>query len=164
MIRLASFPMESPTALPRHDLSGCRALPGSSLTRSIKQPSRRILGGDVRRLERVDQAIDRGEIDLDLPALVALGRDAVDPPGRLVAEGVAADAGVVPVGHEHRAIGRGAGIDGPEPRVVAAKEDLVFGPERGPLASHREEVDLAGAGVDLEDRALVFAPASSSPS
>ena len=124
---------------------------------------RGVLGGDVRRLERGDQALGRGEIGLGLLALVPLGRDAVDPPGRLVAEGVAADARVVPVGDEDRAIGRGAGIDGPEPRVVAGQEDLVLGPERGPLAGEREEVDLPRAGVDLEHRAAVLVRAAARP-
>src|SRR5262249_12612384 len=90
-----------------------------------------------------------------LAGLVPLGGDAIDPPGRLIAEGMAADARVVPVGHEHRAIGRRAGVDGPEPRVVAAEEDLVLGAERGPLAGEREEIDLAGAGVALEHGAPI---------
>ena len=98
----------------------------------------------------------RGEVDFDLLALVPLGRDAIDPPGRLVAEGMAADARVVPVGHEHRPIGARAGIDRPEPRVVAGEEDLVLRPERGPFASEREEVDLPRAGVDLEDGPAIF--------
>src|SRR5205823_9025137 len=34
--------------------------------------------------------------------------------------------------------------------------DLGLGPERGPLAGDREEVDLPRAGVDFEDRATVF--------
>jgi hypothetical protein len=69
------------------------------------------------------------EVGLGFAGLVSLGGDAVDPPGGLVAEGVAADARIVPVGDEHRAIGRGAGIDGPKPRIAAAEEDLVIGAE-----------------------------------
>ena len=107
---------------------------------------------------------DRREVNLGFLALVPLGRDAVDPSGRLVAEGMAADARVVPVGDEDRAIGRRACIDRPEPRVVARQEDLVLGPERRPLAGEREEVDLPRAGVDLEDAAAVLAGAAGSPS
>ena len=64
--------------------------------------------------------------------LAPLGRDPVDPAGGLVAEGVAADARVVPVGDEDRAVGRGGHVDGAEPGVVAGEEDLVVGPERSP--------------------------------
>ena len=113
-------------------------------------PPRPVQGGDIGRLERRDQALDRCEVNLHRLALVPLGRHPEDPADGLVAEGVAAHARVVPVGDEDRAIRRRAGIDGPEPRVVAGEEDLVLGAETGPLAGEREEVDLPRAGVDLE--------------
>src|SRR5262245_4432947 len=98
-----------------------------------QEPPRDIPRGDVRRLEGREQAVARREDGLRLATLVSPGGDAVDPPGSLVAEGVAADPGVVPVGDEDRPIRRGTGIHGPEPRVVASQKDPVVGPERRAL-------------------------------
>ena len=99
----------------------------------------------------------------DFPALVARGCDPVDPAGRLVAEGVAADARVVPVGDEDRAVGRRAGIDRPEPRVVAGKKHLVLGPERGPLAGQRKKLTCR-VPASTSRTAPWYSAGSSSPS
>src|SRR5271157_2147604 len=116
----------------------------------------RVLGRDCRRFERCDQSLDRCEVNLHVLALVPLGRDPENPSGRLVAEGVADDAGIVPVGDEDRAIGRCTGVDGPEPGISARQEHLVLGAERRSLSSQGEKVDLPGAGIDLEHAAEVL--------
>src|SRR5437899_918257 len=72
-----------------------------------QQPAGGVAGRDDRRFQRRDQAGDRREVDRDRLRLRSLGGDAVDAAGGLVAEGVAADSGVVPVGDEDRAVGGG---------------------------------------------------------
>ncbi len=128
----------------------------SSLPRAI---SPRRAASCVAILGDLSAAINPGTVPkstLTFSRLMPLGHDAIDPPGRLVAEGMAADPRVVPVGHEHRAIRGGAGVDRTEPRVVAGEKDLGLGPERGPFAGQGKEIDLASAGVDLEDAAPVL--------
>ncbi len=68
---------------------------------------------------------------------------------------MAADAGVVPVGHVDRPVGGGGHVDRPEPVIVAGEQDLVLGPEVRAVPLDREEVDLTSAGVGLEKAAFV---------
>ena len=71
-----------------------------------------VLGGDVRRLQPGDQPVDRAEVRRRPLPLRALRRHPINPAGRLVAEAMAADACVVPVGDEDRAVRRRAGRPG----------------------------------------------------
>ena len=143
-----------------HDwLASCKKLPQAlnRLRSALDQCAPgRVLGCNRRRLERRDQTCEGRKVGFHFPGLAGLGSDPENPSGRLVAEGVAANPGVVPVGNDDRAIRCRAGVHRPEPWVIAGEEDLVFSAKCRALASQREEVDLPRAGIHLEQAAKVF--------
>ena len=126
----------------------CGSPSARSISRAARRPAWRRPATSARRSAR------ESEKSALVSRLCSLGDDAVDPAGGLVAECVAADARVVPIGHEHRAVGRGGHVHGAEPGVVAGEEHLVIGAEHCALADDREQVDLPSAGVGLEPPAV----------
>src|SRR5207249_1129458 len=88
--------------------------------------------------------------------LVALRRQAINPPTGHVAHAVAADAGVVPVGDEDAAVRGDADVAGPEPGIGAGDEILLLHIVAGAFGLQVIAADVPRAGVGVQELAVVF--------
>src|SRR5690349_11899992 len=88
--------------------------------------------------------------------LVPLRRDAIDAAVGGVAHAVAADAAIVPVGHEDAAVRGHADIARPEPVVAAGQQYFLVEFVARPFWFAEEPAHLARAGVAMEQRTGVL--------